>query len=166
MAPKPACNLGRVVYTLQNRRVISVTAWKLKVSDFEVCLENSEFDWSVSQSLPASPAESWDSTRTTDKTATFQILSNESFLISILLDAIKPYVVEKASVRNSSINREPDDFWVRRRQTQVLLNEWMLLVSLKIWSDVPVEPIRVLVRPFLRNITTPQNSVLKRNVIR
>lgn len=120
----------------------------------------------VFQSLPASPAESWDSTRKTDKTAFFQILSNESFSISILLDAIKSYAVEKTSVRNSSINREPDGFWVRRRQTQVLLNEWMLLGFLKIWSDVPVEPITVLFRPFLSNITTPQNSVLKRNVIR
>jgi hypothetical protein len=43
MAPKPGCNLGRVVYTLKGRRVIGITVWKLKVSDFEVCLETGEF---------------------------------------------------------------------------------------------------------------------------
>jgi hypothetical protein len=74
---------------MQGRRVIGCTAWKLEVPDFEVCLETGEFDWSVSQSLPASPAESWDSARTTDKTAFFQILSNESFVISILLNTSK-----------------------------------------------------------------------------
>jgi len=44
MAPKPGCNLGRVIYTLQGRRVVGVNAWNLKVPDFEVCLETSEFD--------------------------------------------------------------------------------------------------------------------------
>jgi hypothetical protein len=34
----------------------------------------------------------------------------------------------------------------------------MLLVFL-MWTDVPVEPIAVLFRLFLLNITTPQNSV-------
>jgi hypothetical protein len=36
--------MGRIVYPLQGRRVIGVPAWKLKVSDFEVCLETGESD--------------------------------------------------------------------------------------------------------------------------
>jgi hypothetical protein len=44
MAPKSACNFGTVVYTLKGIRVIGVPAWKLKVPEFEVCLEIGEFD--------------------------------------------------------------------------------------------------------------------------
>lgn len=44
MTPKPPCNLGTVVYTLQGRRLIGVPAWKLKVPKFGVCLETGEFD--------------------------------------------------------------------------------------------------------------------------
>jgi hypothetical protein len=44
MAPTPGCNLGIVVNTMQGRRVIGCTAWKLEIPDFEVCLETGEFD--------------------------------------------------------------------------------------------------------------------------